>query len=257
MDKYILEKLDELIDLDNNLEDDGIYKFKDKFIPRVSNILKDTISKEYLANWAASIGKRYYYESQKAKDIGTLTHQWIEEFLTKKKITENFTFSQDVLSIADIAYNNFLEWYNKFTKKYSFNVISIEKELACPYYGGTTDCIVNINGHNSLIDFKTSKKIDYTYIMQLCAYMWIINNYYQHELPFIDTIGIIRVGKDKYGVYEDLFLNISDINQSVIINRATEAFMIATQHFYSIHNLYYIMDNYSKEYQIENVLKGE
>ena len=256
MDKNILESIKKLSNLNNNIKPEStIYQFNDIPVPRVTNILSDTIGKDYLAKWAANLGKKYFIESQNILNIGTLTHQWIEDFLLHKKKSENFVFSPDVESSSIIAYSNFLKWYDKFTKIYQFEVIAAEKELACPYYGGTTDCIAKINNHYTLIDFKTSKKIDYSYIMQLCAYMWIINNYHT-ELPHIDTIGIIRVGKVPDD-YEDLFLSTSDLNQLYIINRAMEAFMIAVQHYYSIHNLYSITTQYSQNYDIKKVFVKE
>ena len=47
-----------------------------------------------------------------------------------------------------------------------------------------------------IIDFKTSKQISYEYIIQTCAYMWLINNGFFPEISHIDGVGIIRVDKE-------------------------------------------------------------
>ena len=39
----------------------------------------------------------------------------------------------------------------------------MEETITCPYFGGTYDFLVEINGRNWLIDFKTSNHIGYKY----------------------------------------------------------------------------------------------
>lgn len=249
----LIKRLDQMIEICSNLEDDGHYKYNNISVPRVSNILNDTISKNYLINWAANIGKAYYFQSKKALNTGTLAHKWIEEFLLEKKKSQCYNFSEDVIKDADISYCNFVNWYMKFSSIYGKpTVIKIEERLSCPYYGGTADCIMNMNGSNVLVDFKTSKQIDYSYIMQLAAYKFIIDNY-RPDLPHIDAIGIIRVPKDRGNSFQDLFLNESIAEQKYIIDKATEAILIAVQHFYSIHKLDDILSDYEHEYNIKNV----
>ena len=64
-------------------------------------------------------------------------------------------------------------------------IIGLEVPVTCPWYGGTIDCIARINGAVYIIDFKTSKQISAEYLLQVTAYMWIINNNYAPYLPHI------------------------------------------------------------------------
>ena len=59
-----------------------------------------------------------------------------------------------------------------------FRVIETEKQLVCPYFGGTLDCLAEIDGRIYIIDFKTSNHITYKYFLQLAAYKYMIENYY-------------------------------------------------------------------------------
>ena len=55
-------------------------------------------------------------------------------------------------------------------------VIGVEIPISCPWFGGTIDAILVINGATYIIDFKTSKKISSEYLVQVAAYMWLVNN---------------------------------------------------------------------------------
>ena len=249
----LIKLLDTLVGLDENITKDDYYTYNGTAVPRVTNILKETIGQEYLIKWAANVGKGYFYHSQKAKNIGTAAHQWIEDFLTDSPRKQFFNFSEDVLHAAGTAMANFTAWYTKFSSFYGKpEIVKIEETLLCPYYGGTADCIWNINGSNILVDFKTSKKIDYSYIMQLCAYKYIIDNY-RTDLPHIDAIGIIRIDKEKSGVFEDLFLNECVPAQKDIIDMGTRSMFIAVQQYYSINIIEKTIANYQKEYDIKKV----
>lgn len=80
---YNLFLLDEL-----DFQKDTPYTYNGTIhVPRVSIILKECISKEYLINWAARIGKQQYaIERNKATTIGTRVHEMIENYLLNSLI---------------------------------------------------------------------------------------------------------------------------------------------------------------------------
>lgn len=183
------------------------YSYNGIGIPRVTEILDSTIGRQYLNNWAASLGSNYKSERQKILDTGTMAHAMIEDYLIKGYIKESYNLPNADSIKAYKCFHNFVNWYKDMEAKgYKVTVIVVEKVLTCPYYGGTCDCIANITepdgtSKNYILDFKTSKSIDYSYYLQTMFYTKAIQ--YNHingdlmDIPDIDGIGIIRVDKIK------------------------------------------------------------
>lgn len=235
------------------------YTFNGLPVPRVSTILKECISKEYLINWAAKIGKQQYaIERNKATTIGSRVHEMIEHYLLyHEDLDLSFKIAPSYLPSVLNAYNNFKEWvkYLNSNGYYIEKIIAIEKEISCPYYGGTIDCICQINGKIYIIDFKTSKQISYEYIIQTCAYMWMVNHGYCPDIPHIDGIGIIRIDKEKKK-FEDLFLNESIPEQNNIINQFFMGFGSLLSSYYHNINMRYLFSQYKKDYNLITALEG-
>lgn len=236
------------------------YKFYDIPVPRVSNILKECIAKEYLMKWAASIGmKAMYSQQKKATTIGTIVHELIERHLTGN--TEEYDYRKDVptsyLYSIEKAFNNFLLWERNLNRLgYNIDaIIGTEMTVTCPYYGGTIDCIMRINGYNYIVDFKTSKSISFEYIIQTCAYLWIINNGYAPDIPLVDGISIIRIDK-QMSKFEDLFLNIHIPEQKIIIDQYIQGFGSLLYSYYNQINMKNLYSAYKKSYDFNNTLNG-
>ena len=231
-------------------------------VPRVTNIISQCRNSEGLIQWAANVGrKKYDYFRGKALDIGTISHELIDEYLTSMVNGKDYSVDyslirDDYRSSVFNCIENFKLWCSNL-KSLGYNieeVVGLEIPVTCPYYGGTIDGIVRINGAYYIIDFKTSKKISTEYLIQTSAYMWIINNGYMPELPHINGIGIIRVDKTKLGSYNDYFLNEYDPIQYNMIINFQNCFFSYVEAYYRTINTEYIADNYP--YNLENVLKG-
>jgi len=234
-DLFLLENIDESY---RNKHFD-YYNYKGIGVPRATHILNQCVNKEFLINWAAKLGKqKYFFEKNKATTIGSRTHELIEEFLTTGRFAENIFYKipPSMKKNVSIAFDNFKEWMNNLANNGYFisDIISIEKQITCPYFGGTIDCICRINGKVYIVDFKTSKQISPEYLLQVCAYMWICNSGYVENIPRIDGVGIIRVDKETKHKYEDLFLNYSVSWQADIINRYISDFGIILQSYYTL-----------------------
>lgn len=225
------------------------YTFNNIPVPRVSNILKECISKEFLMNWAAKLGKQYYYEKVKATSIGTYVHEMIEYYmLNGTDLDIWYKIADPYKRYVATAYNNFKDWYNNLISRgYTIKVIATEVSFGCPYYGGTIDLIAEINGATYIIDYKTSKQISFEYIIQTCAYKWAADNGYVKGVNHIDGIGIIRVDKEKVK-YEDLFLNEFIAEQKRIIDWYTTGFGSLLYSYYNIINMKQLFTDYKKEY---------
>lgn len=201
----------------------GIDSYRDKWvtyshnnisIPRMSEILKDCIGKDYLIPYALKC-KNYYYESNQVLYIGTITHTMIEEFLLYGKVVSNIEFGNETVMMQSTkAYNNFIRWYeDKKHEGYKIQPLLIEEKVTCPWYGGCIDCIMEITRPDGrvgvyIVDFKTSNKIAFDYLIQTYGYWWCVEwlkrNGRSKKLPNIDGIGIIRVDK-KRKAYDDIF----------------------------------------------------
>jgi hypothetical protein len=234
-DIFLLETLDEKY-RDKHFD---YYSYNGIGVPRVTNILKQCINREFLITWAAKLGyQKYFFEKNKATTIGTRTHELIEEFLTTGKFAENIFYKTppSMKKNVSIAFDNFKEWMNTMAEKGYFisDIIAIEKQIACPYFGGTIDCICRINGKIYIVDFKTSKQISPEYLLQVCAYMWVCNSGYVPNMPPIDGVGIIRIDKEYKHKFEDLFLDNNIPWQNKIINKYISDFGVLLQSYYTM-----------------------
>ena len=247
-----------------NTELDSVYTYNGKRVPRVSWILKDCIGNDGLVNWAGRVGynKMTYYRDRALK-IGNMAHSAIERYLDTGDNTFDIDISKYDASIeeaesARVAFNNFLAWENnlKINGNHIDEVIGIEVTVTNPWYGGTIDCIMRINGAVYVIDFKTSKAINDSYIYQTCAYAWSINSGYCDKIDHVDGIGIIRVDKSRSNCFDEYFLTGNIPYQYEMLDRYTST-------WWSLVNSYYHLGysrkvfNDKQTYPINDVIREE
>ena len=234
------------------------YNYRGIPIPRVTAILQSQIYKEGLIYWALNITKDEYKKKiTKAKTVGSYTHEMIENFLLNRTDLElGFNVSLAYQKEISTAYMNFKLWLDYLERNgyYIEEIVAIEYPVLCPYYGGTVDCIVKINGAYYIIDFKTSKKISYEYLLQACSYMWIVNNGYIQNLPHINGIGIIRIDKEIIGKFEDIFLNETIPYQREIIQNCYNCFASLLAAYYQNINMNEVFKRYKKQYHLKEAL---
>ncbi len=179
------------------------YKANDEIVPSATQIL-GIISKPALVPWALKMGatwlernmfyddtssskgqgvfhtkgmgldalikgvkSAYKTKSGDALNIGTLTHDWLEEAIKwklgqgdapKKPTHEGVINAVD--AFRDWAGENDVEWISAEEKLY-------HREFK---YAGTVDAIARINGEYCVIDWKTSKAVYPEYYLQVAAY---------------------------------------------------------------------------------------
>jgi len=194
--------------VETKLDKFDTYNFQGRPVPRVSDILKKCLGKDYLVIWAAKLGlEEYRRESARTLYIGSIVHECIEYFLLHKEIKiPDDIMSNAVRNKIRRAVENFVDWYNSMIAKgYIIRIIAIEQETTNPWFGGTIDCIMNIShpdtGYNKnfIIDFKTSKSMSIDYLLQTYAYLWSVRwnkEFIDSTLPVIHGIGIIRIDKE-------------------------------------------------------------
>lgn len=235
------------------------YYFNGLPVPRVSEIIKKCINKEYLIWWAARVGSKNMMTIQnKATYVGTLVHRKIEHYiLTGEEDFKLSTFDEYIIRQVNTSFKNFKLWLQRLNNAgYKLEkVIATELSVVCPYYGGTIDLVAQINGAIYIIDYKTSTKITYDYILQVCAYMWMINNGYSIKVPHVNGIGIVRIDKNKYGVHDDYFLNEFIPYQKQILDYNINAFISMVYSYYNLINAELQFDQYNERYDFFKVIE--
>ena len=150
-------------------EDGHWYQTKfDKIYPSVNTVLSATASEEKkngLKSWKENEPAHEYITAQ-AQDIGTQSHQIIEDYLNNNLSLEEF----DLLPIAH--FNNLKPYLENIS-----DVVCIEQRMYSDKLrvAGTSDLIAKYNGELSIIDYKTKRKPQveeymYEYYLQTTCY---------------------------------------------------------------------------------------
>lgn len=226
-----------LNEINKNVIEDGKYMYNNIYVPRVTEILKNMISEEYLLKWVYNLAiykrKNYITERDRASFIGTLSHLSIENYFKNNlNMDEYNNASYEVKKQVNNCFNSFIKWYEDILSQNTIKIISLESELVCEYFGGTCDMIIEIGGNNYIVDFKTSNYVSYKYFLQLAAYKYILNK------NGININGCIILQLDKKEIaYEEYVLNFNNKEHLEFINSCTEAFMSLVYGYYNIINV--------------------
>ena len=139
-------------------------------IPSITQILS-MINKKGIVKWANYLGFKRIdcdkYLNEKAM-IGTLLHDRISKFLKGEEYKPHI--SSEIENTVKTLFKYFIEWYDMSGMK----LIYSEKMYNNNKYGGIVDLLCEINDEVYLIDFKTSKKIHGSQLLQLAGYLNLI-----------------------------------------------------------------------------------
>lgn len=152
-----------------------------KHLPSVTTILSATSDKDFSA-WEARVGKAEADRQRKyGTDLGTLVHTHLEcHMLNEERPGGNNLIRVESKRMADVVIERGLPEVEE--------IWGIETALYMPeLYAGTTDVVGLFRGKQSIIDFKTAKKmrkredID-DYRDQLAAYLMAHNEKYGTQI---------------------------------------------------------------------------
>lgn len=149
----------------------GHYYEKDNIIvPSVTTVLQ-CIGSRKLMKWANFMGFKHTNIDkilEESSEYGTLAHQLLQSIVTK---TDNSELQLSD-SITAFKLNKLAKHFETKFKEIDYQTVFSEKEIVRPDigYGGTLDWVCKINGEYILYDFKTSKNIKSTMLLQLAAY---------------------------------------------------------------------------------------
>jgi len=134
--------------------------------PRVTHIL-GVLNREGLNIWREKVGTSYREEVvQKAQDIGTETHKFIQRIINGGKIE-----SGEWSMLAPEIQSALQAWVG-FTKRLKPQFKHTELLLHSKKYGyaGTTDAVALIDGHLTICDWKTANNLWDEVDLQMAAY---------------------------------------------------------------------------------------
>ena len=171
------------------------YQYQSYFVPRVTEIISSMIHEDFLMTWANSIGlwkrKKYKDALDEAANKGTYVHNAIEDYIQNGNDLNLDNVLAGYRTEVNYAYGSFRAWWDIISKR-NVRVIMQEHKLICPWFGGTLDLLIEIDGKVYLLDFKTSNYPSYKYFLQLSAYRYILKYYYGIE---IYGCGVIKLNK--------------------------------------------------------------
>ena len=174
-------------------------------VPSVTNVLSSTSDQSSIDEWKRRVGKeeaeRILHEST---SIGSNVHNALENYLQGKKweiANDGSYISKTSILILESFIKNLLSDINE--------VWGLEAGLILDgLYAGTADCIGIFNGQESLIDFKTAKKLKpkewiEDYFLQCAAYANAHNVIYNTNIKQIVILMVDRNQEFKKYIVND------------------------------------------------------
>lgn len=223
------------------------YKFHGRNVPRVTVILTEMQSDQGLLRYSNFLGFKHVDYNQmlnNASAIGKETHAFIESYINKKE-DYKAPVRQEVVNCTEA----FVKWWKTLNFSCSVKVLGEEQPLACPWFGGTYDLLLEIDGKRTLVDFKTTNHITHRYFIQLAAYRYLIS--YNFNLP-IDMCIILRMDKETAD-YEMATLDLSVPEDIEFMDYCTYAFFSQVNNYYSLARVKHTYNKLMKKTNVVNV----
>ena len=184
-------------------------------VPSVTTIIK-ILNKPFIAKWANSLGwKRQSYDKvlEESANKGTFTHELIHEYLFKEGKKFDLSNPDKLNYLYEV-----IEIIKEFSNYYDFEPVWGEKSFSLEKFGGTVDLYCKLDGLNTIIDFKTSKKFYSSHFIQLGAYIQLLeNNGYE-----VEQVGILRI---RDGMYDLRLMKRNEMERYIeIFNKLVDLF---------------------------------
>lgn len=175
----------------------------DQPVPSVTTVLSDTGDKTALINWRKRVGDAEANRiSQESAGLGTKVHNALEKYVLLEEY--EIKGNNHISIMAKNMVNEMIEkGLSQVDEIWGVEVALIAQGL----YAGTSDAVGMFNGVESIIDFKTAKKIKKRewiedYFMQGCAYALAHNEMFGTDIKQVAILMIDREGK-----YADFVIN--------------------------------------------------
>ena len=169
--------------------DEHWYKIGDVWLPSVSKVINDIITKGYgYDKWLKDTGNEAGYVLREAQASGSSLHHAIEALIKGGLI--NAEYEQGSYTKKEWQkLNNWYNWYNNFDfEPIATELIVYDIDLGV---AGTMDFVVKKDDEIWIMDWKTGNNIYDTSELQLAAYASMYNKSHEEK---ITRAGIIHVG---------------------------------------------------------------
>lgn len=227
--RRIMDRMSEL-----EIEYNNTYSIDDKRVPRVTEIISAMLHEDYLMSWSNGLGfKKVGYRAfmREAADKGTYSHLAIERYIKNgyfniNEFVKEFNIvNNNIITTIESCLDGFKIWWGKINQLYNkVEVVFLEETMIHPYFGGTCDCLLKVDGEYWLVDFKTSNNMQYKYALQLAAYRFLLR-----ELKDIKVNRLIVLKLDKKDHdYKTYRLNLKNKDHLDFINDCEQTFMLLT-----------------------------
>jgi hypothetical protein len=128
---------------------------------------------------------------KRAGDIGTLVHETVERWCK----------SEGLLTTDDESANVYLDGFVEFVRENDFVPLYSEVRLYDPdlWYAGTVDLVCLVNGVLSVVDIKTTNRLNMEYVeLQLAAYQNLIEIWGDDRISDRAVIWLKKTGTYRY-----------------------------------------------------------
>lgn len=194
-------------------------------VPSCTTVVK-LLDKPELVGWANYMGFRRINTTkflEKKALYGTCCHELAEQYL-QGIVLKNTDFVDGIFEMNDRS--EMLSKLEKFGNKLNevgANILGMELEMHGQHFGGTLDLLVHIPSKNRLVllDFKTSKNVYNSHLIQLGGYCILLKELYGLDVTDIGIVLLSRNPEDSdfinliqrsdNSVNEKIFMKLLDI----------------------------------------------
>jgi len=168
----------------------------DQPVPSVTTVLGDTGDKTALMNWRKRVGEEEANRvSREAAGLGTKVHNALEKYVLQEEYKISGTNHISIMAKSMLE-EMIAKGLSQVDEVWGVEVALIAKGL----YAGTSDAVGKFNGVDSIIDFKTAKKIKKRewiedYFLQGCAYALAHNEMFDTKIKQVAILMVDREGK--------------------------------------------------------------
>ena len=176
----------------------------DEPVPSVTTILDSTADKTHLIAWKKRIGEdEANRQSQQAAGLGTKVHNALEKYILGEE-WDNFGTNLVSVLASSMTRAMINQGLGKVNELWGTEVGLIARGL----YAGTADAIGIYEGEDSVIDFKTAKKLKKRewiedYFLQGCAYALAHNEMFGTNIRKVSILMVDRESKFSDYVIKD------------------------------------------------------
>jgi hypothetical protein len=174
-----------------------VYKTKDgKRVPGVTTVTGRFKDAGGLIRWAYNCGRDGIDMDRKrddAADAGSIGHQWVEDTIHGRELSEFPAATPDMLEKARSALDAFLDWRMRNAVEFAHTELPLISEAHA--FGGTIDAVLVISGKLRLGDWKTGNRIYPEHLAQIGGYSLLLREH-GHEITGAD---IVRLDKEHGG----------------------------------------------------------